>query len=376
MKLVINALSARTGGGLTYLRNLLAVDPPGDVQVHVLVLPGTELPRLSKGVRVHQLPASLGNPFVRMAWERLRLPTVLRRLGAEVLFCPGGTIGLRPPSGCRTVTMFRNMLPFDRAQRSRYPLGYTRARTTLLEPVLLRSMRKADLVIFVSRHALEVLEPRLNDYPGTRIVIPHGVSDDFRAAARRSLPKWLPLAGYLLYVSNFEPYKRQLEVVQAFQRLQHRRPGMEKLVLVGPASSAAYTASVKAEVARWRLETEVVINHEVGHANLPAVYQHATVGIFASECENCPNVLLEAMAAGRPLVVSNRPPMPEFAGSSALYFDPTDPTELAERLHQVLRDPDRRRRMGAIAASEALKFDWNKTAERTWQALSDVLVRA
>ena len=49
----------------------------------------------------------------------------------------------------KTVTMFRNMMPFDRQQRQKYPFGWMRMRNWILERTMLRSMLSADLVIFI-----------------------------------------------------------------------------------------------------------------------------------------------------------------------------------------------------------------------------------
>jgi len=102
---------------------------------------------------------------------------------------------------------------------------------------------------------------------------------------------------------------------------------------------------------------------------MPAVYQHALLNIFASQCENCPNILLEALAAGRPVVVSNRPPMPEFAGDAAVYFDPQSPNELADVLASVLDDSAAMADLSAKAEKRAFLYDWKSTAMATWKAI-------
>lgn len=367
MNVVVNALSARTGGGRTYLKNLLAYDPPEGVRVQLLTLPGLSLPRLSRRIKVVAAGGALVNPFVRAAWERELLPRTMRRTSADVLFCPGGVVGTRRSRSWRTVTMCRNMLPFDPAQRARYGVGYTRARTMLLERVLLRSMREADLIIFISEHARGVVGGRVGrSVP--HVVIPHGVSELFRANGAAVRPTWLP-ERYLLYVSNLEPYKRQVEVVTAFGMLRRANVGPQKLVLAGAPSSVRYAQEVRNRVRALDLEDHVVLAGDIGHEALPALYQFAEVNIFASECENCPNVLLEAMASGRPLVVSNCAPMPEFAGASALYFDPGSPAQLADRLAELLADDAKQQLLSDEAVSRSESFDWETTARSTWDAI-------
>ena len=152
MRVVINALSARLGGGQTYLHNLLQ-HVPEDWQIWLLAPASLVMHGHSETVHRIDVPAYLENPLLRAIWERLRLPRLLCELEADVLFCPGGMVNTPVPRHCKTVTMSRNMMPFDKEQRRKYPWGYDRLRLWLLEKLLLRSMLQADLLIFVSEYA-------------------------------------------------------------------------------------------------------------------------------------------------------------------------------------------------------------------------------
>jgi len=230
------------------------------------------------------------------------------------------------------------------------------------------------LVIFVSEFGRKLIEAE----PGGRlkgaVVIPHGVSASLRATAedRATSPGKTPEGQYLLYVSSVVPYKAQIEVVRGYALLKQRRPTKEKLVLVG-WELPGYTDKVRREVSKLGLADDVRLLGPAPYEQLPSLYQHAVVNIFASECENCPNILLEAMAAGRPVVCSNRPPMPEFAGDAAIYFDPSSPEDLAEKLLWLLNRPGLLDNYGCRARERSLLFDWEKTAEVTWRAIADLV---
>src|SRR5688572_16839898 len=161
MRIVVDALSARLGGGQTYLINLFQALPALDGSEFLVIAPAS-LPLPVDRPDIRSLPVSwpVQNPALRAIWQRWMLPRLLRQLRADVLFVPGGVVWTRVPDGCVTVTMFRNMVPFDRAQRSRYPIGYQRFRNWVLERAMLHSMLAADLVIFVSDYARHVIETR------------------------------------------------------------------------------------------------------------------------------------------------------------------------------------------------------------------------
>ena len=106
MKIVINALSARRGGGQTY----------------VLALDSLQIPYHPKIEKI-RIKWPTENPLFRALWERYCLLGLLKKLNAGILFCPGGLINTALSEDYKTVTMFRNMIPFDRAQRVKYPYG-------------------------------------------------------------------------------------------------------------------------------------------------------------------------------------------------------------------------------------------------------------
>ena len=370
MHVYIHALNARLGGGQTYLGNMLRYVPDKDsLKVTLLVPYSAQLPALAGNVCVRRGAEWLENPLLRMMWEKLILPRILKKEQAEVLFCPGGVVVTRPPRNCRVVTMFRNMIPFNMKQRMRYPYGYKRLRNWLLQRVMLSSMQKADLVIFISRYAREVISGHKKTAIRKSVVIPHGVNDIFRAApAADSKPSFLPEGDYLLYVSSIDVYKMQIEVVQAFAQLDPGKRGLS-LLLVGPVINSRYGARLRDEISRLGLGDVVRFIGSVPYEQLPYLYQNATINIFASECENCPNILLEMMASRRPVVCSSYPPMPEFGDDAVSYFEPEQPETLSRLLEELLDDSSLREDLAEKALKRAEGYRWEKAAGRTWREI-------
>ena len=370
MNIVINAYSARQGGGQTYIKNLLNNIP--DYFNGTIYLYAPKSLQLSGDNRIHFMKSSgaLQNPFLRSVWERFILPHILVKLDAGVLFCPGGIITTNPPAHCKTVTMFRNMIPFDLKQRKRYPLGYMRLRNWLLNRVMLKSMINADLLIFISQYAKQVIETAVGHELTNSVIIPHGVNEMFRANYNQTLskPSWLPTEGYLLYVSTLEFYKAQIEVVRAYRLLKDSLSISQKLLLIGP-ENPQYGKLVRMEIEKLHLQQDVVIIGMVPYEELPVIYRYSTVNIFASESENCPNILLESLASGAITVSSSFPPMPEFAGNAVSYFDPGEPDDIANKIKSVLTDINLRDTMKKESIKQAKKYNWKVASKKTWDAI-------
>lgn len=367
MKILVNAFSARMGGGQTYLLNLLR-HLPDDPGVEILVYAPARL-RLPEAPGLRRLSSRwpTENPLLRALWERFGLPGVLRRERVDVLFCPGGVLATKVPPGCRTVTMFRNMMPFDGQVRASLPLGLQRIRNWLLHRVMLRSMSAADLTIFISAHARSVIE-KLTTVPRA-ITIPHGIGEQFRThSIAMERPDWLPEGDYMLYVSRFDVYKHHHELVAGYARLPRALRDRVRLVLVGENDSPI-AVRVDQLVREQGLEDRVLIAGKIAYEALPALYRNARVNLFASSCENCPNILLEKMGAGRPVLSSDVMPMPEFGGDAVGYFSPLDPQSISQAMERVLTDRAWAHELASRAALRSGLYDWERSARETWEAI-------
>jgi glycosyltransferase involved in cell wall biosynthesis len=101
-------------------------------------------------------------------------------------------------------------------------------------------------------------------------------------------------------------------------------------------------------------------------------YAEADVGIFASSCENQPIILLEGMAAGLPIVCSQRGPMPEVLGSAGMMFDPENAASITDAIDRLLHDPELRYRLALEAYRRTDGFTWQRTADQTLEFLAQV----
>jgi glycosyltransferase involved in cell wall biosynthesis len=177
----------------------------------------------------------------------------------------------------------------------------------------------------------------------------------------------------LLYVSRFDVYKHQFEVASAFAALPPDLIAHYTLLFVGETDKVLKRRVI--DLARKRgLENQIRLVGSIAYADLPAAYHHATVNLFASSCENCPNILLEALGAGRPVLSSDVMPMPEFGVDAVDYCSPMDPKSIRDALARLLRDEPRRNKLGAAAALRSADFDWARTSRISWRHITGLVV--
>jgi glycosyltransferase involved in cell wall biosynthesis len=368
--IIINALSARGGGADTYLVNLLNyVERYENLRVIVVASQNIAKKLENKRIEIFSVPDS-DNTIKRLYWELFEQKRFAESNQADLIYFPGGTITMLLTGKFKTAVAFRNMLPFSSLERSRYPLGGTRFKLWLLHYLQLFSFNRADLVIFISKYAKSVIDDLAKNRRGISKTIYHGISDHFRTSQVKSRPSNLPF-DYVLYVSRISPYKAHLEVIEAWGLAKQKGTIKEKLVLIGERTEP-YGQMVQDKILELGLKDDVIQLGNVNYNDLPSYYQNAKLNLFASSCENCPNILLEALASGRPVLSSNYPPMPEFAENAALYFDPYQPTELADLIVKTLGDADAQHNLIANGKIRSQEFNWDFTASQTWDALIDL----
>lgn len=368
----IDGLSSVQGGGLTYLINLIKfLDNFSEIEVFLFINPDVD--RFFQKPNIHTIHcrAASRNVINRTIWEAFVLPRIVEELQIGLVFCPGGSINFHPRSGMLTAVTFQNMLAFDEKEKNNPYLGHWRKlRLALLKGRFKSSFEKADLIIFLSEFAKEIVDLNVPGRCENYRIIPLGLDDTFRTFGRNDLPrlKNIPEGEYILYVSPIFPYKSQLGVVQAYNSLRSSRRTNENLLLVGHVYPR-YAEIVKNAIKDYGLEKRVYIMGRMPYEYMPALYHHAKAIVFASKSENCPSIVLESLGSGRLLFLSNRGPMPEIARDAALYFNPEDPDELTELLVRYLDDESISMEFGEKAYKRSLKYEWSTTAKETFKAL-------
>ena len=353
MRVLVNASSARLGGGITVLRNLLpALLSRSPHHYTVLARPEIAAQLDPRHQRMRLEPVA---PRARPLWEQLALP--LRR--CDVLFSPANVavFGAAAPQ----VLMFQNAAPFDRSVVRRAG-PRARLRLQALRALGIASAHKARRIVFLSEQARALTLPHLRVAAERTSVVHLGRDDRFQPGVP---------GARALCVSQLYFYKNILELLEAFALA--RLPPGAGLDLAGAMPEPGYARAVRARIARLGLGDRVRLLGEVPHAELAGLYAGARLFLFPSTCESFPNILLEALACGAPSIVSRLGPMREIAGDAAEYVDPFDIEEMAARISALWQDGPRRAELRRLSIERSARFSWAATADGIVQALEEAV---
>lgn len=229
--------------------------------------------------------------------------------------------------------------------------------------------RRADAVIVPSNFTAREVERQL------------AVDPERIAVCAPGAPEWSPRAtpprdGYILFLGTLEPRKNIGGLLDAYEQLLARRPDRSAAGgdAVVPVPELVLAGKATGEARGWldRLGRPPLAGHvrQVGYidpSNRQALLAGARLLVQPSFEEGFGMPVLEAMAFGVPVVVSNRGSLPEVAGDAGPLVNPDEPATLAAAMARLLDDDAYRSACVAKGLLRAQTFHWNRTALRVYE---------
>jgi glycosyltransferase involved in cell wall biosynthesis len=212
-----------------------------------------------------------------------------------------------------------------------------------------RLLRAANRVVVLSQRWADVItgiEPR-----ATVAVIPNSIDcDRFAELARQRAPG----AAEILLLANLCARKGHFEALEVAARLTPTFPSCQ-LLFAGAERDVGALEALRSRAGELGIQDNAHFLGPVFGADKDALFARAGIFILPSHVENMPVSLMEAMAAGLPVVASTVGAVPEMVedGKTGFLIEPHDTEGLATRLAQLLRDPELRLRMGSAAQGRA-----------------------
>lgn len=309
------------------------------------------------------------NRVLHAGWEFLGLPRAEFYAGASDVF--HATNHLAPPSRKSAVVATIHDLTAIRFPEWHAP--YQR----LVAKYLPKSIQRSRLILADSQSTANDLMSYL-DVPEEKIrVVPLAAAPHFdrqpSAEALLAVRARYGLAGsYYLFVGTLEPRKNLGALLLAYQKLPKAIQEAHPLVLVGSRGweDEKLISMIDAlPTVRWL--------GRVPDADLPALMAEALAFVYPSRFEGFGLPVLEAMAAGAPVVTSTVSSLPEVTGVGAeaagLLVEPEDVEGIAEAMRRLAEDEDLRASLSRRGRERAKTFSWDRTAELTLAAYREAL---
>jgi phosphatidylinositol alpha-mannosyltransferase len=240
-----------------------------------------------------------------------------------------------------------------------------------MRPLVSRVINRLDGRIFVSDAVREYIT---RYFPGEYTIIPNGIDcERFAAPALKPIEQFNDGRPNILFVGRLEKRKGFRHLIRAFQLAKQVVPDA-RLIVCG-----AFSDTDKAPFIRYARATKLRSVHFIGYVSpkeLPRYYRTATIFCAPSTgFESFGIILLEAMAAGVPIIASDIAGYRQVIsdGTEGVLVPPKDEPALANALIDLLHDPQRRAAMSDCGKRKAAEYDWSIIAQRVLGYYSELM---
>ncbi|MFC4599694.1 glycosyltransferase [Cohnella hongkongensis] len=178
---------------------------------------------------------------------------------------------------------------------------------------------------------------------------------------------------YGLYPANTWPHKNHIKLLEAIKILNGNDNSRYNIVLTGSEMQAS--EQVKSFIQNNGLKDQIHFTGYIDQKDMPYIFKAADYLVFPSLFEGFGIPLVEAMKTELPIICSREGSIPEIAGESALYFDPRNAQDIADKIIQV-QDESIRNDLVRKGKMQAVKFTWDNCAESSLKVFKDVHLQA
>jgi glycosyltransferase involved in cell wall biosynthesis len=374
---LMNCLCTVSGGAMSYIRNMAPLlsnrfhnSPDGHRLKFLAHENQRELLRTIDEPKIIWITGQRPNGYHRVLWEYMNMPRIVRGEGVDILFTP---YQIGPPvRDSKRVLILRNMEPYFFQGYHYSPRTWVRNR--LLSWQSSRCLRRADRVIAVSAFAKDHLISRINIEVERIRTVSHGRPNlgsstlevnDVDALSRLGIK-----GDFILTCGSVLPYRRCEDVIAAFNQCAALDQRIQ-LIIAGSGTDRRYGELIRRAVTSSPYRDRILAAGQVPWKTMAALYRRCLLFVTATEIEACPNIAIEAMAAGCVIVSSDRPPLPEIFHGASLQYPARDIGHLVQQMRRCIYDEDLRAEMKMRALKRAEVFSWEKCARETYAALTE-----
>ncbi len=348
-----------------------------DLAVEVLLLPtmqATRIPNMlsDAGAKVHYV-----NARVASLQQWLVIPRVLGRLKPDLYHYPFFDLPYVKSPSVVTIYDLNPMLHVD------YFHHLARLKNEVARALMRSTLRRSRAAFAISEATRRLVQEH---YPGSvnKVRTIHlGVDSNAWAGKVSDVRSTWGIGAaetpwrsrsYVLYVGVDRPHKNLVRLVRSFGRFRVTKGWQQGS---GPylwlAGVGIGSPELRTQVSEMGLGTDVRLHPELDEADLRAAYNGAVAVAYVSTSEGFGLPLLEAFAAGVPVLTSDVSSLPEVGGDAVLYANPHDEMAMSEAIGRIWNDEQLRRTLVARGRQRVTEFSWDATALATCEAYYDVL---
>ena len=354
----LGSVGSDSGGPERYetelVKHLAAIDKSNEYELLTLFQKGPE--RL---VKQDNFSAQALSPAIRPVSMLTSLPLQMRRSQADVWHATYMPPPISPEPYAFTLVC---------SSMIEHPELFPPAIRLRLTALTNRAIAKSELIVCISDHIRQVVRERFNVCEDRLAVTHLGASEVFQPHDKQESWRFVSETyginrPYFLFSGRWERRKNIVRIIEAFARFRAETKLDMQLVFSGERTWAAQEADDV--IRKYGIEADVVDLGKSPMSELPQLYSGAVALAYPSLWEGFGLPIVEAMAAGTPVITSNNSSMKEIGGDAALLVTPESVEEIAAAMSAIALDESLQQSLRAKGLARAAQFTWRRTAEQT-----------
>lgn len=301
------------------------------------------------------------NKIARICYEQFILPGFAEKEKIDILFSTCNVAPVR--ARCSLITMI-----FD-LHWLIYPHFFDGVKNFYLKKMLEATAKRSAKILTLSESSKKDIV-RIFDIAPEKINITYCGSENIDHKNCRGEGPFAPTDKYILFVGQFHKRKNIPALIRAFELIKEKLNIPHKLYIVGRAGDGHKEVMRLYEKSKYK--DKIKIFGYMFDEYLALMYNNADIFIYPSFYEGFGLPVIEAMRCGIPVISSNASSLPEVGGDGALYFDPQNAHELADKIEILIKDDTRRKELIANGLKQAEKFTWDEVGKRTLEAFEEI----
>lgn len=309
------------------------------------------------------------HPLLWKYWFDVKLPLLLKKIKADVFVSPDGFCSL-------TTTVPQCVVVRD-LQFLYSPETYKRSHLFFYKRYTPAFLKKAAGIITLSQCSRNDIIHRYG-IRGDKINVVYGAAGTvFQPLSfeQKELVKERHTEGkeYFIYPGSIQPPKNLLPLLKAFSIFKKRQRSGMKLVLAERSNlkKDAFQELIK----EYKYRQDVVLVSDITDTEAANLVGSAYASVYPFLSKGFGIPILEAMNCAVPVLTVTHPAIQEVGEEAALYFDPGNPSDMAERLMLIYKDEDLRNRLIQKGTAIAQKYSLQQTVDLLWQSIEKAAER-
>jgi glycosyltransferase involved in cell wall biosynthesis len=313
------------------------------------------------------LPPPTRHPLLWYIWFELRIPRLLRKIGADMFLSTDGFISLRSDVPSCNVIHDINFehRPRDLPWLSRiyYRYFYPRYAHAATRLATVSEYSRRDII-----NTYEVDEDKID-------LVYNGASKNFfpvtSERAQEVRDRYTGGAPYFIFVGSIHPRKNIRNLLRAFELFREEYRSPFKLVIVG--KKFFLTKAMEDQLDQMKYKQDVIFAGRVDSEDMNDIMASAWALTFVPFFEGFGIPLVEAMNCDIPILASKVTSLPEIAGDAAIYAEPESPGSIRDGMIRIVREEGLREQLIEKGKARRKRYSWDHTARELWKTIEKVL---